>query len=241
MPIPRLFVTAPLAPGAEVALSDAQGRYLRTVLRLEPGAGVRAFNGADGEWSTELLAAKRGMALRCGEQTRQQSFPPDLMLLFAPVKRAGTDLIAEKATELGVRVLQPALTRRTRSETVRAERLRAIAIEAAEQTERLDVPEVREAIPLRALLSRWDGARRIIFADEAGEAAPIPAALAASARAEKLALLIGPEGGFEPEERRVLRELPFVTPVSLGPRILRAETAVIAALALIQTHWGDWA
>lgn len=242
MPIPRLFVEAPLSPGARIALGDAQARYLRSVLRLDAGARVRVFNGADGEWSAEIgAAAKRGAMLLCGERTRAQSLPPDLVLLFAPVKRAGTDLIVEKATELGVRVMQPVLTRRTQSETVRTERLRAIAIEAAEQTERLDVPEVRDAAPLGKVLGDWDASRPLLFADEAGEGEAMAETLSRlRERADKLALLIGPEGGFEPDERRVLRALPFVTPVSLGPRILRAETAVIAALALIQAHWGDW-
>jgi 16S rRNA (uracil1498-N3)-methyltransferase len=246
MPVPRLFVEASLAPGAAVTLNETQARYLQTVLRLGPGARALLFNGVDGEWAAEVKkTGKRDAGLVCVERTRAQTFPPDLVLLFAPVKRQGTDLIAEKATELGVRVLQPVLTRRTQSETVRADRLRAIAIEAAEQTERLDVPEICEAAPLGAVLGAWDKNRRLLFADEAGEAAPIAAAVSAPAIApagegRRLALLIGPEGGFEPDERRLLRALPFVTPVSLGPRILRAETAVIAALALIQAHWGDW-
>jgi 16S rRNA (uracil1498-N3)-methyltransferase len=241
MPVPRLFVEAPLAVGADVALGEAQARYLASVLRLGPGARVRLFNGADGEWSAEVGAAgKRGATLRCREATRAQILPPDLMLLFAPVKRHGTDLIAEKGTELGVRTLQPVITKRTQSETVRADRLRAIAIEAAEQTERLDVPEIRDAAALTAILAGWDDARPLLFADEEGDAPSLPTALAGKAAAAQLALLIGPEGGFDPEERHMLRALPFVTPISLGPRILRAETAVIAALALIQTHWGDW-
>lgn len=240
MPVPRLFVETPLAAGAEIALGEAQARYLASVLRLAPGARVLAFNGADGEWSTDIVAAsKRGATLMCREATRAQRLPPDLVLLFAPVKRVGTDLIAEKATELGARTLQAVLTRRTQSESVRTDRLRAIAIEAAEQTERLDVPEVREAAPLGKVLGAWDAARPLVFADEAGEAPPLASALS-GLQQPSLALLVGPEGGFEPEERRMLRGLPFVTPVSLGPRILRAETAVIAALALIQAHWGDW-
>jgi len=246
MPVPRLFVATPLAPAAEIELGDAQARYLTSVLRLGPGARVLLFNGADGEWSAEVgSVGKRGATLVCREATRPQILSPDLLLLFAPVKRAGTDLIVEKATELGVRTLQPVLTRRTQSESVRTDRLRAIAIEAAEQTERLDVPEIFEATPLGKVLGRWDATRRLLFADEAGDARSVPPALAgnggpAEAGGTNMALLIGPEGGFEPDERRMLRALAFVTPVSLGPRILRAETAVIAALALIQAHWGDW-
>lgn len=240
MAIPRLFLDAPLGAGATSAVSDAQARYLATVLRLGAGAELRVFNGVDGEWRAEISGVtKKGVALTLTAQTRPQSLPPDLMLLFAPVKRRGADLLVEKATELGVRVLQPVITRRTNAETVRTDRLRAIAIEAAEQTERLDVPDVRAPLSLAKVLEGWDASRRILFADEAGDARPLAATAAALARTP-LALLTGPEGGFDPEERRLLRSLPFVTPVSLGPRILRAETAVIAALALIQATWGDW-
>lgn len=240
MAIPRLFIDAPLGPGATVALSDAQARYLTSVLRLGPGATVRVFNGTDGEWDADIASvAKRGATLACRAMTRAQALPPDLILLFAPVKRRGADLIAEKATELGARTLQPVLTKRTQSETVRADRLRAIAIEAAEQTERLDVPGVRDAAPLTTILAAWDASRPLLFADEAGEALAL-ADVASALRESALAFLTGPEGGFDPEERRMLRALPFVVPVSLGPRILRAETAVIAGLALIQAHWGDW-
>ena len=162
------------------------------------------------------------------------------------MKRQGTDLLVEKATELGARVLQPVITRRTNAETVRGDRLRAISTEAAEQTERLDVPEVREPLPLTKLLDGWDAGRRIVFADEAGDAPPLLEVLSATVKRgvtgedKALALLTGPEGGFDPEERRLLRGLAFVTPVSLGPRILRAETAAVAALAVIQAAWGDW-
>lgn len=239
MTTPRLFVDAPLSAGATVALTDAQARYLVSVLRLGSKSRVLAFNGRDGEWACALeLPVQRKAGLACTTQTRVQALPPDLKLLFAPVKRTGTDLIAEKAAELGVRTLQPVLTRRTQSETVRSDRLRLVAIEAAEQTERLDVPDIRTAAPLAKVLEGWDG-RPLLFADEAGDAAPIPDIAPALAR-DRIAFLTGPEGGFDPEERRMLRALPYVTPVSLGPRILRAETAVIAGLTLIQSHWGDW-
>lgn len=240
MTIPRLFLDAPLAAGATLAVSEAQARYLATVLRLGAGADLRVFNGVDGEWRAEISGVtKKGVALTLSALTRPQLYPPDLMLLFAPVKRQGTDLLVEKATELGVRILQPVITRRTNAETVRTGRLRAIAIEAAEQTERLDVPDVRAPLALAKVLDGWDATRRILFADEAGDARPI-AAVASSLDRAPLALLTGPEGGFDPDERRLLRSLPFLTPVSLGPRILRAETAVIAALALVQALWGDW-
>ncbi len=239
MAIPRLFLDAPLAPGAALAVADAQARYLATVLRLGAGAEVRVFNGVDGEWRAEISSVtKKGVTLALVDQTRPQISPPDLMLVFAPVKRHGTDLLVEKATELGVRVLQPVITRRTNAERVRTDRLRSIVIEAAEQTERLDLPDVREPLALARALDGWDG-RRILFADEAGDARPL-AEVARVLDDAPLALLTGPEGGFDPEERRLLRALPFVTPVSLGPRILRAETAVIAGLAVIQATWGDW-
>ncbi len=176
---------------------------------------------------------------------------PDLDLLFAPVKRHATDLIIEKAAELGVARIRPVITQRTIAETVRLDRLQAIAREAAEQTERFDAAEVVDAVPLAKALDGWDAGRPLIYADEAGDDATQPwggasgrapplAGVVANLQTEKLALLIGPEGGFSPEERRMLRALPFVKPVSLGPRILRAETAVIAALSVIQSAWGDW-
>ncbi|MDX2234526.1 MAG: 16S rRNA (uracil(1498)-N(3))-methyltransferase [Hyphomonadaceae bacterium] len=245
MAIPRLFIDAPFAPQARVPLNEAQGRYLVAVLRLPPGGGLTVFNGVDGEWAARVdNAGKRGVTLVLEGRVRPQASGPDLALCFSPVKRHGTDLIVEKATELGARRLRPVVMRRTTAETVRTDRLRAIAIEAAEQTGRCDVPAVDEALALARLLEGWDG-RPLLFADEGGDAAPIATVLQtlatqAAAPAAGLAVLTGPEGGFDPEERRILRALPFVTPVSLGPRILRAETAVIAALALIQAHWGDW-
>jgi 16S rRNA (uracil1498-N3)-methyltransferase len=241
MAIPRLFVDAPFVAGAGLALNEAQGRYLATVLRLGAGAPLAVFNGRDGEWRAIVARADRkGVTLSLEAQTRAQSAGPDLALLFSPVKRHGTDLIVEKATELGVRDLRPVVMRRTTAETVRTDRLRAIATEAAEQTGRMDLPVVHEAVPLARALADWDTARPLLFADEAGDAAPLVTVLQSLAAPGSLALATGPEGGFDPDERRILRGLPFVTPVSLGPRILRAETAVIAALALVQAHWGDW-
>lgn len=252
MASPRLFVTDPLAAGASVAPDDAQARYLLSVMRLEDGAEVRVFNGADGEWTAVVRrSGKKGVALDVKAQTRAQSVGPDLTLLFAPVKRHGTDLIVEKATELGARVLQPVITRRTVADTVRTDRVRAIAIEAAEQTERLDAPDIREAVTLARILDGWSGDKPLVYADEAGDEIEAPwggekgrgrpvADALRDVKAPSLALLTGPEGGFDADERRLLRSLPFVVPVSLGPRILRAETAVIAALAVIQASWGDW-
>ncbi len=276
---PRLLIDATLAAGVEIALDEAQSRHVGTVLRLGIGDGLRLFNAREGEWHAIVSAkAKRGMNVRVEEMLRPARTVPDLDLLFAPVKRHATDLIVEKATELGVRRIRPVITQRTIAETVRLDRLQTIAREAAEQTERFDAPEILAPVSLTKALDGWDAARPLIFADEAGDAAglldalqnirplptrgesreggrsepsgmaplaphlsrPPPPAPSAVGGGENVALLIGPEGGFTPEERRMLRDLAFVIPVSLGPRILRAETAVIAALSMIQAAWGDW-
>lgn len=259
---PRLMIDAALKTGAEIALDEAQARHVGTVLRLNAGDTLRVFNADDGEWRARVAAkTKRGMSVRVEEFIRLPRASGDLDLLFAPVKRHATDLIIEKATELGVRRIRPVLTQRTIAETVRLDRLQTIAREAAEQTERFDAPEILEPLSLARALDGWDDARPLIFADEAGDdadeawggdrgrARPIGEALptrtagaspASSGGPSQLALLIGPEGGFTSEERRMLRGLPYVIPVSLGPRILRAETAVIAALSVMQSVWGDW-
>ncbi len=240
------------SPGAAIALDESAMRHVGTVLRRDVGDGLRVFNADDGEWAAEIIAKdKRGMRVRVGALLRAARATPDLDLLFAPVKRHATDLIVEKATELGVRRLRPVITQRTIAENVRLDRLQAIAREAAEQTERFDAPEILPPLSLARALDGWDAARPLIYADEqgddegaawGGEAGRAPSFLDAiqNLKADKLALLIGPEGGFTIEERRLLRGLPFVIPVSLGPRILRAETAVIAALSVIQAAWGDW-
>lgn len=252
MTIPRLYVDAPLRATQAVEIDEARARYLGAVLRLEPGASVRLFNGRDGEWSATIVqVGKRGGALVVTEQMRAQRASPDLTVLFAPLKRHATDLIAEKATKLGVRSLQPTLTRRTVAETVRTDRLRSIVIEAAEQTERLDLPEVVEPQALMRRMEAWPERQPLLFADEAGDderapwggergRAPPLVDVLRSCSEPAMAILIGPEGGFDPDERLMLRSLPFVRPVSLGPRILRAETAAIAALAVAQSIWGDW-
>ena len=252
-PSPRLLIDQPLSPGLEIALDDAQARHVGTVLRLDVNDVLRVFNAADGEWRAVIAAkSKRGMSVRVVEQLRAARAVPDLDLLFAPVKRHATDLIVEKATELGVRRIRPVITQRTIAETVRLDRLHTIAREAAEQTERFDAPEIAEPASLPRILDGWDRARPLLYADEQGDdasatwggetgrAQPIGEALGVWASAPRLALLVGPEGGFTIEERRMLRALAFVTPVSLGPRILRAETAAIAALSIIQSAWGDW-
>jgi 16S rRNA (uracil1498-N3)-methyltransferase len=253
MPDPRLMIDAALHAGAALALDEGQARYVGTVLRLEEGDALRVFNARDGEWKALVAAkSKRGMAVKIEALLRPPRETPDLDLLFAPVKRHATDLIIEKATELGVRRIRPAITQRTIAETVRLDRLNIIAREASEQTERFDVPEIFEAVSLAKVLDGWDAARPLIYADEAGDdanqawggeggrAAAIASALQGVLKAPSLAALIGPEGGFTAEERRMLRTLSFVVPVSLGPRILRAETAVIAALSILQALWGDW-
>lgn len=252
MPEPRLLIDQDLRAGAEIALDEAQARHVGTVLRLDVGAFLRPFNARDGEWRARVTAReKRSMRVVLEERLREAAPSPDLDLLFAPVKRHATDLIVEKATELGVRRIRPVITQRTIAETVRVDRLESIAREATEQTERFDAPDVFEATALVKALDGWDETRPLIYADESGDedtkawggeggrARPIAEALAAT-KGDKLALLIGPEGGFTPDERRTLRNLAYVIPVSLGPRILRAETAAIAALSIIQSVWGDW-
>jgi 16S rRNA (uracil1498-N3)-methyltransferase len=238
--IPRLYVDAPLAAGAAIALDAARGHYLRNVLRREKGASVLLFNGRDGEWQAEIEAlAKSGTRLSVQRQTVAQRLGPDLWLVFAPLKRERIDLLAEKATELGCRRLQPMFTQHTAVTRVNVERLAAHVLEAAEQTERLDLPAVAEPRRLSEILESWPAERRIILCAEAGAAAPIAEALAGLPRAAPYAVMTGPEGGFASSELDHLRKLPFVTPVGLGPRVLRADTAAIAALACWQALLGD--
>ncbi len=236
----RLFVEAPLGPGATVAPGREQAHYLFSVMRLQPGDGVALFNGRDGEWRAAVETAdRRGGSLVCGTALRPQAAPPDLWLLFAPLKRARTDFVAEKAAEMGARRLVPVFTRRTNADRVNLDRLRAHAVEAAEQCGLLSVPEVAAPLPLEAALAGWDPARRLMFCDETGAGPPASAMLAAEAPGP-WAVLIGPEGGFAPEEAAALRALPFARPAGLGPRVLRADTAAVAALALWQAALGDW-
>jgi 16S rRNA (uracil1498-N3)-methyltransferase len=233
----RLYVDAPLGPGAVVTPSREQAHYLFGVMRLAAGDMLRLFNGRDGEWRAEVAAAgRRGGSLRVADRVRAQEVPPDLWLLFAPVKKARTDFIVEKAAELGVRRILPVFTRNTASERVNAARLRAHCVEAAEQCGGLAVPELAEAAPLAAVLAGWDPARTLVFCDEARTAPP----LAAVAPPPPAAILVGPEGGFAPEEAAALRALRFVRAASLGPRLLRADTAAAAAVALWQAAVGDW-
>jgi 16S rRNA (uracil1498-N3)-methyltransferase len=236
----RLYVDAALGAGIDVMLPAAQAHYLLDVLRLKGGMSVAVFNGRDGEWIATLRrSAKKNCLLSVERQSRPQSASPDLWLLFAPIKRARLDFVAEKASELGVSRIQPVITQYTQVMRVNTERLRANAVEAAEQCERLDVPEVGEAAPLATVLADWPPARRLLWCDESPGSPSIAAALANKPHAQ-WAVLIGPEGGFAPEERQRLRAMPQVLAVSLGPRLLRADTAAIAALSIWQAVCGDW-
>ena len=248
----RLFLDAPLAERAELEPSGDQAHYLVNVMRLKAGDQLLLFNGRDGEWRASVLdTGRRRCRLRVEALTRPQAAPPDLDLVVALVKRARLETIVEKAAELGCRRVRLMISRRTNGERTRVDRLQSIAVEASEQTGRLDVPQLSEPERLDRLLDGWDPARRLMFCDEAGDdpeaewggpagrARPALAALAGLPEGP-WAVLIGPEGGFDPAERARLRSLEFVTAVTLGPRILRADTAAIAALTLWQAALGDW-
>ena len=273
----RLHIPQPLSPGAAIAPTLDQSRYLTQVMRLKAGDDLRVFNGQDGEWRVTVAEVlKKGVILRAEEQVRSQTSSPDVELLMAVVKKAPLEFVVEKATELGVRRIRLVRTRRTTAEHLRLDRLDAIAEESAEQCGRLDVPPVDDPIKLDALLDGWDPSRRLMFCDEtlAGSspspfwggwrAAPGGGGSASQARASvssspphpaspdgsatlpfregegKWSVLSGPEGGFAPEERERLLVLPYAVPVSLGPRILRADTAAVVALTLWQSALGDW-
>ena len=236
----RLYVDDPLAAGARLELSGSQAHYLLNVIRLKAGESILAFNGRDGEWRCTLHDAKKGAAtLVVQEQTRGQYEGPDLHYLFSPLKRARLDYMAQKATEMGASLLQPVIMRHTVAERIKIDRLQANTVEAAEQCGLVSVPEVAEPVKLPDLLANWDSDRPIVFADEAA-AKVSPIAALSELGARPVALLIGPEGGFHEEERRALLEKPFVLPISLGPRVMRADTAAVAALALINAVLGDW-
>jgi 16S rRNA (uracil1498-N3)-methyltransferase len=236
----RLFVEPPLAAAAPIACTAEQANYLLNVLRLRAGANILVFNGRDGEWRARLAeVGKRRCTLECSAPTRPQQDGPDVHYLFAPLKHARLDYMVQKATEMGVAHLQPVLTRRTIATRVNLERMRANAIEAAEQCGVLRVPSVGEPLKLEALLAAWDPKRQLIFCDEAANVANPLAALSA-VEAKPLAVLIGPEGGFDVSERALLRQQPNALAISLGPRIMRADTAAVAALALVNAALGDW-
>ena len=236
----RLFVDADLREGASVACTPAQANYLRNVLRLKPGDAILVFNGRDGEWRAEVAeAGKRATTLALAERMRAQESGPDIDYLFAPLKRARLDYMVEKATEMGVARLRPVLTRRTTPERVNTERMRAHAIEAAEQCGILRVPEVHAPEKIERVIAAWDAARPLVFCDEDSDET-CPFTTLARIEPGPIAVLVGPEGGFDPAERELLSRQPFVTRISLGPRILRADTAAVAALALVNAALGDW-
>jgi 16S rRNA (uracil1498-N3)-methyltransferase len=236
----RLFVEADLRTGASLGATDEQFNYLVRVLRMGTGDAVLVFNGRDGEWRATLSdVGKRSCTLLIEAQVRAQASGPDITYVFAPLKRARLDYMVQKAVELGVRRLVPVLTRRTVAERVNFDRLRANVIEAAEQCGILHVADIAPLTKLDRYLSDWDAPRRLIFCDEA---APIsdPIAALTPLRGQPVAVLIGPEGGFDDYERDLVRAFPLATAISLGPRIMRADTAAIAALTLVNATIGDW-
>lgn len=233
----RLYVDQPLGDGQAVRLSPDQAHYLTGVMRLAAGSPILLFNGRDGEWRATLAeAGKRGAIAVCDTQTKPLHLPPDLWLLFAPIKKARTDFIVEKAVELGAARILPVQTRHTNSDRIRQDRLQAHATEAAEQCGATYVPEVAELIALDKLLAKWPEDRRLYWCDETALGQPATLTPATG----PAAILIGPEGGFSAEEAARLRGRPNVTALSLGPRILRADTAAVAALTLWQAACGDW-
>jgi 16S rRNA (uracil1498-N3)-methyltransferase len=237
---PRLYVEAPLEAGAVVALAPPQAHYLTTVLRRKSGDGVLVFNGRDGEWSATMAAGRRAVSLTVDARTRDQTAAADLHYLFAPLKAARLDYMVQKAVEMGVSRLQPVLTRHGQVSRLNTQRMHANAIEAAEQCGILSLPEVAEPVALTRYLDSADPARCIVFCDEGADVADPLAALGAVPPRTPLAVLIGPEGGFADDERAAVLERPNVVRLALGPRILRADTAAVAALALVQAVVGDW-
>ena len=236
----RLFIDAPLAAGGVVALDRAQAHYLKRVLRLKDGQDILVFNGRDGEWRGTLEGGRREATLRIGERTRTQTAPADLHYLFAPLKSARLDYMVQKAVEMGVSQLRPVLTRHGQIARVNLGRMRANAIEAAEQCGILCLPQITAPLPLSQALAALEPERHLVFCDEAADVADPLAALAAVPRRAPLAVLIGPEGGFAADERAALLKSPHVVRLALGPRILRADTAAVAALTLVQAVIGDW-
>jgi 16S rRNA (uracil1498-N3)-methyltransferase len=238
---PRLFVDAALAAGETVALERSQSNYLGNVLRLATGESILVFNGRDGEWQAAIGGRKRPDSLTIVAQTRPQDRLPDLAYVFAPLKHARLDYMVQKAVEMGASSLQPVLTRFTQVSRVNGERMRANVIEAAEQCGILSLAEVAEPMPLDRYLSQRDQARLLVFCDEAADAtSPLQALRSGLAASNGIDVLIGPEGGFAVEERAILVRQPQTLRLSLGPRVLRADTAAVAALALVQAVLGDW-
>ncbi len=235
----RLYLEVHLSAGAEINLSKSQAHYLVSVLRMADGGTLRVFNGRDGEWRASVSDVSRKSAtITIAEQLRPAQKSPDIWLCFAPVRKHRNSFILEKATELGVSALKPVTTARTQFGKMRLDKMHAQIIEAAEQTERLDIPELDDTTTLNQMINSWPENRTLIFADEKGDAAPALEAI--QNISGPAALLIGPEGGFEDDERTHLRSQSYVLPVSLGPRILRADTAAISLLTLWQAVQGDW-
>ena len=242
---PRLFLEEPIESGRSPELSRAQANYLVNVLRLADGEPVLLFNGRDGEWRANLRCGRRAVALEVLEQTRPQTAAGDLEYLFAPLKHARLDYMVQKAVEIGASRLVPVLTRHTQTRRVNLERMRANAIEAAEQCGILNLPQIGAPVALDEFVAGWTPTRLLVFCDEDAETADPVAALAPARSgglmgALPVSLLVGPEGGFAEDERKALRELPNAIRLALGPRILRADTAAVAALALVQAVLGDW-
>jgi 16S rRNA (uracil1498-N3)-methyltransferase len=238
---PRLFVDAPLSPGQTVMLERNQSNYLGNVLRLSAGEAILVFNGRDGEWQAQIKGRKRPDSLEILNQRRQQDRLPDIAYAFAPLKHARLDYMVQKAVEMGAAKLQPVLTRFTQVSRVNSERMRANVIEAAEQCGILSLADVAEPMPLDRFLGQRQPERLLVFCDEAAETTSPLQALQNGGAADGIDILIGPEGGFAEEERALLLRQPRTLRLSLGPRILRADTAGVAALALVQAALGDWA
>ncbi|MFN3764529.1 MAG: 16S rRNA (uracil(1498)-N(3))-methyltransferase [Aliihoeflea sp.] len=236
----RLFVEGGLSGDGTVALSAQQSHYLTNVIRMREGGELLVFNGRDGEWRASVAAiSKKSVTLSLAEQTRPQPATPDLIYCFAPIKAGRLDYMVQKAVEMGAGVLQPVITQHTQMAKIGTERLQANAVEAAEQCGVLAVPEIREPMKLDRLLAEWDTDRALIFCDESATG-DNPVETLIRLKGRRLALIVGPEGGFSDGERRQLHALDFVTAIPLGPRILRADTAAVAALAVIQATIGDW-
>ena len=238
---PRLFVDAPLQEGAQIELERNQSNYLGNVLRLSAGESILVFNGRDGEWQAQIAGRKRPDSLTIAARTRPQDRLPDIAYVFAPLKHARLDYIVQKAVEMGASALQPVLTRHTQVSRVNSERMRANVIEAAEQCGILSLADVAEPIALDRFLEKRETSRLLVFCDETAEIGnPIEALQQGLTAAHGIDVLIGPEGGFAEEERVLLLRQPKTLRLSLGPRILRADTAGVAALALVQAALGDW-
>jgi 16S rRNA (uracil1498-N3)-methyltransferase len=240
-PRTRLYTEQPLAAGVEIPLAEKQVHYLLQVLRRKPGDPIALFNGRDGEWQASLASAsKKNAALLVEKMLRPQATPADLWLLCAPLKNGKTDWVVEKATELGVSRICPVLTQFTVADRINEARLSAIAMEAAEQCERMELPAIAPLQPLSKVLGSWIAGRQLIYGDESGMGGSNAKDLLPGMQTGSMAVLIGPEGGFSAAELELLRSLPYVCGMCLGPRVLRADTAAVAALALVQAFCGDW-